>query len=184
MSIRTLLLAALCLPALALADAPPASTAPAATTTAAPAVSTTAQLGKVDVTGTRPLVEVLQQMKTAIDAPYNNDPKHYDDMVCRIVDNDGFRAQGAVLDCGTQGYYAMRREILHRDMDPGEDVSLSNTPTRGHPWHIVRLLNHEQLAALRKVLGKLPAPGKGEVEILDDAAPGPAASTAPAAATH
>src|ERR1700743_750372 len=124
MSIRTLLLAALCLPALALADAPPASTAPAATTTAAPAVSTTAQLGKVDVTGPRPLVEVLQQMKTAIDAPYNNDPKHYDDMVCRIVDNDGFRAQGAVLDCGTQGYYALRRARLPRDMDPGEDVSL------------------------------------------------------------
>ena len=98
-------------------------------------------------------------------------------MVCRIMDNDGFRAQGAVLDCGTQGYYGMRREILHRDMDPTEDVDSTNTPTRGHPWHIVRLLNHEQLAALRKVLGKLPPPGKGEVEILDDTTPPPPPAT-------
>ena len=68
----------------------------------------------------------------------------------------------------------MRRGIYHRDMDATEDPSLSDTPTLGHPWHIVRLLNHEQLEALRSVLGKLPAPGKGEVEILDEA---PAPST-------
>lgn len=176
MAIRTLFAAALCLPVLALADASAPVAAPAATTMGVPVGSTTAQLGKVEVTGTKPLVEILQQMKTAINAPYSNDPKHYDDMVCRIEENGGYRAQGALLDCGTQGYYSMRRGILHRDMDPTEDVDSTTTTTLGHPWHIVRLLNQDQLAALRKVLGKLPEPGKGEVEILDDTTPPPAAT--------
>lgn len=172
MMVRVLLLATgLWIPVAALADAPSGASTPA------PAAASTAQLGQVDVTGTRPLVELLQQMKTAIDAPFTNDPKHYDDLVCRIVDNDGYRAQGAVLDCGTQGYYSMRRTILHRDMVPTEDVDMTTTTTLGHPWHVERLLNHEQLAALRKVLGKLPAPGKGDVEILDDRSPAPAAAT-------
>jgi hypothetical protein len=135
---------------------------------AAPAAASTAQLGKVEVTGTKPLVQVLQQMKTAIDAPYSNDPKHYDDMVCRIEENSGFRAQGAVLDCGTQGWFNMQRSIYNRDMAPAEDVNSTTTTTLGHPWHIVRLLNHEQLAALRAVLAKLPPPGKGDVQVIDD----------------
>ena len=187
---RTLMALLLCLPAAAFADTPAPSlptATPARAASTAPAAGSTAELGKVQVTGTKPLVELLQQMKTAINAPFTNDPKHYDDMVCRIENNEGFRAQGLVLDCGTQGYYSMRRAIIHRDMDVSEDVNSAGTPTLGHPWHIVRLLNHEQVAALRKVLGKLPEPGKGDVEVLDDTASAPAstASTpAPAATSH
>ena len=176
---RMFIVMVLLLPVAASADAPAATSRSAVT--AAPAASTaagsTAELGKVEVTGTKPLVEILQQMKTAINAPFTNDPKHYDDMVCRIENNEGFRAQGVVLDCGTQGYYSMRREIMHRDMQVTEDVAAAGTPTLGHPWHIVRLLNHEQVAALRKVLGKLPEPGKGDVEVLDDPTPSPAPAT-------
>ena len=142
--------------------------APAAATTPTPVAASTAQLGQVDVTGMKPMVEVLQQMKTAINAPFSNDPKHYDDMVCRIEDNSGFRAQGALLDCGTQGWFNMQHSIIHRDMDATADPRLATTPTLGHPWHIQRLLNHEQLAALRAVLAKLPLPDKGDVQIVDD----------------
>ncbi|HEY4128573.1 MAG TPA: hypothetical protein VGN70_11040 [Gammaproteobacteria bacterium] len=167
---RTLaaLCTAICL-STAWADAPaiPAS-APVAVSKAAAAASDTAQLGEIHVRGLKPMVEVLQQMKTAIDAPFSNDPKHYDDMVCRIEDNSGYTAQGAMLDCGTQGWFNMQRGILHRDMDVAADPRLASSPTLGHPWHIVRLLNHEQLAALRSVLAKLPLPGKGEVQIVDD----------------
>lgn len=179
MILRSIILATALCPALALADAP--VTAPASATTAAPAAESTAQLGEVEVRSIKPLVEILEQMKTAIDAPYDNNPKHYDNMVCHLRESEGYRAQGMILDCGTQGWYAMQRNIRERDMNVVEDTSLSTTPNLGHPWHIERLLNHEQLAALRKVLGKLPEPGKGDVQIvLDDSAP--AASTAPAAA--
>ena len=169
---RLLVASVLYLPAVTQATAPAPGSRPAV-----PAAGNIAELGKVEVTGTKPLVELLQQMKTAIDAPFSNDSKHYDDMVCRIVDNDGYRAQGAVLDCGTQGYYSMRRGILRRDMKLNADVDTTSTATLGHPWHIVRLLNHEQLASLRKVLGKLPPPGKGDVEVLDDLTPAPAATS-------
>jgi hypothetical protein len=164
MRILAALVTALCISP-AWADAP---VAPAAATTLVPAAASTAELGEVHVKGLKPMVEVLQQMKTAINAPFSNDPKHYDDMVCRIEDNSGFRAEGALLDCGTQGWFNMQHSIIHRDMDVTADPKLAGTPNLGHPWHIQRLLNHEQLAALRAVLAKLPAPGKGDVQIVDD----------------
>jgi hypothetical protein len=167
---RTLaaLCTAICLSS-AWADAPaiPAS-APVAVSKAAAATSDTAQLGEIHVQGLRPVVEVLQQMKTAIGAPFSNDPKHYDDLVCRFDDNSGYTAQGAWLECGTQGWFGMQRIRQTQAMNPLDMVSNKPTATLGHPWHILRLLNHEQLAALRSVLAKLPLPGKGEVQIVDD----------------
>lgn len=153
---------------------------PAAATARAPAASSTARLGQIDVKSIRPLVEVLEQMKTAITTPYDNDPKHYDNLVCRLRDPIDGRATGKILDCGTQGWYAMQRNIRARDMNVVEDTSLTTTSTLGHPWHIERLLNFKQLAALREVLGKLPPPGKGDVEVqLEDDQPAPPAATAP-----
>ena len=118
-------------------------------------------------------------MKVALKAPFDNSPKHYDDMVCRIRDNDGFRAQGVLLECGTQGWFSMHRSGYHQNMaitDP-DNAAITNL---GHPWHIIRLLNHEQVDALRSVLGELPAPGKGDVQVVGSEAqtPAPAASTA------
>ena len=152
------------------ADTPetPPSTATAGAATHTALNST--KLGKIQVKGLMPMVEVLQQMKVAIDAPFSDDPKHYDDMVCRFADNEGFRAQGKLLDCGTQGWFGMRRGAYHQNM--GMDPDTSATPNLGHPWHIVRMLDQEQLAALRAVLAKLPEPGKGGVKIIgDDTAP-------------
>ncbi len=163
-----------------------ASAQAAAPVTPAPAAVTgTLQLGDVEVKSLRATVELLEEMKTAIKRPFDNDPAHYDDMVCLLKDNDGFRAQGMVLECGTQGWFGMQREIHNRDMSVTEDASLTTTPALGHPWHVERLLDHEQLAALRKMLGVLPETGKGDVQVVDDlhGTPAPSAATAPNGST-
>jgi hypothetical protein len=180
---RAVLILCLCAPALA-------GAAPSAgTTTAAPAAATsTAQLGQIEVDSIKPLVETLEQMKLAMTTPFDNDPKHYDVMVCRLKTAIDSRAGGRILECGTQGWFNMQRSIYAREMNVVTDPSMTGTPTLGHPWHSERLLNFKQLQALRAVLGKLPEPGKGDVEVvLDDAVP--AATTgsptpAPAAATQ
>ncbi|HEY3646111.1 MAG TPA: hypothetical protein VGM16_12300 [Gammaproteobacteria bacterium] len=121
------------------------------------------------------MVQVLEEMKLAIKRPFDNDPAHYDDMVCFIKDNSGYRAQGAILECGSQGWFAMQRGIHARDMNVTEQTDLTTSPNLGHPWHVERLLDHRQLAALRKVLGLLPEHGKGDVQVVEDApAPAPA----------
>lgn len=143
-------------------------TARADASTTAPAATGKLELGGIDVKGIRATVELLEDMKLAIKRPFDNDPAHYDDMVCLIKENDGFRAQGAVLECGTQGWFNMQRTVSERDMTLSAHPDLVATTTLGHPWHVERLLNHQQLAALRQVLGVLPAPGKGDVEVVTD----------------
>jgi hypothetical protein len=146
--------------------------------TAAPPAASATELGKVEVQGHKPRLESLQQMKAAIDTPFSNDPKHYDDMVCRLEDNLSSHVQGMVLDCGTQGWFGMRRSIYRRDMMMTPNPDLSSTPPLGHPWHILRALNPEQVTALRKMLGTLPPPEKGDLEVEGDGTPAPAAGTA------
>ena len=174
-----ILLACLCTPVWADAPAPATTAAPAA-------ASKTLELGSIEAKGLRATVEVLEDVKLAIKRPFDNDPAHYDDMVCLIKDNDGFRAQGAILECGSQGWFAMQREIHARDMSVTEQTDLTSTPTLGHPWHVERLLNHDQLGALRTVLGLLPEPGRGDVQVVDDlhGEKAPAASTAQGANRH
>jgi len=170
---RPLIALVLCAPALAWADAPAAGTA-----TAAPAAGTT-QLGSIQVNSIKPLVETLEQVKLAMTTPFDNDPKHYDVMVCRLKTAIDSRAGGRILECGTQGWFNMQRTIYAREMNVVQDPGMTATPALGHPWHTERLLDFKQLAALRQVLGKLPQPGKGDVEVvLDDAQPAPTAATA------
>ncbi|HEY3858226.1 MAG TPA: hypothetical protein VGM47_01290 [Gammaproteobacteria bacterium] len=146
----------------------PAPTAPSP----APAAASTAKLGKVEVTGMKPLVETLREVKVAVKRPFDNNPAHFDDMVCRLetgADTDS-RA-GAVLECGTQGWYGMRRnEYLFGNFGHGA-VAVS---TLGHPWHVVRALNMKQVTALRTLLKEVPAPGEGDVQVIDDQAATPA----------
>jgi hypothetical protein len=169
---RTLLALLFSTPVLAFAAVPAVSTPPAA--------ATTTQLGQVEVNSIKPLVETLEQMKVAMTTPLDNDPKHYDVMVCRLKTSIDSRAGGRILECGTQGWFNMQRSIYAREMNVVVDPSMTGTPTLGHPWHSERLLNFKQLQALRAVLGKLPEPGKGDVEVvLDETQPAPAAGTAP-----
>ena len=173
---RLLLVLGFCAPAFAIAGAPAAGTR-------APAAGTTAQLGQIEVNSIKPLVETLEQVKVAMTTPLDNDPKHYDVMVCRLKTSIDSRAGGRILECGTQGWFNMQRSIYAREMNVVTDPSMTSTPTLGHPWHTERLLNFKQLQALRQVLGKLPEPGKGDVEVVLDDAPVAGTQKAPASAT-
>lgn len=164
--------------------APPTATQAAPAAAAKPGKSTKLNkidIGKVNVNAMRQTVETLREMKGALQAPFSNDPKHYDDMVCRFDDNEGFRAQGVLLECGTQGWFSMRRGAHTVGDMSGADAS---PVTLGHPWHTMRLLNHEQAQSLRELLKLLPPPGQGDVQLLDHGLhagtrAAPAASTAP-----
>lgn len=163
MDARLLVKTALLCGAFSLAPAWADTPAPTAASKAASAQGM--ELGQVQVKGTAATVEVLREMKNAIKAPFDNDPTHYDDMVCVIKDDDGFRAQGKLLECGTQGWFGMeRRRRTFGDLLGNK----TPVPTLGHPWHVERLLDYDQLAALRELLKTLPAPGEGDVQVVDD----------------
>jgi hypothetical protein len=133
------------------APAPPSS---------APAAGSTAQLGKIDVKGLKVLVETLREVKVAVKRPFGNDPAHFDDMVCRLGDDEGSHIS-MVLECGTQGWFSMRRDQYL--FGGGYAVV-----TLGHPWHMIRPLTPRQMKTLRDLLREIPAPGKGDVKVLDD----------------
>ncbi|MGH8373478.1 MAG: hypothetical protein ACRETO_12205 [Gammaproteobacteria bacterium] len=130
--------------------------APAATSLAKPA---TTNLSKVQVTGIRELVHTLQTVKVALKRHFNNDPKRVNEMICEI--NGGLNP---TLECGTQGWYRMRREAYHLGFLPagngfaGGELGQAAVPYLGHPWHVVHPVNHTQLMYLRKLLKKLPSP--------------------------
>src|SRR5579859_7839010 len=88
--------------------------APGAAAGTAPAASQTGNgksvhLGKIEVTGVKPLVEFLQEIKVAVKRPFDNDPAHFDDMVCRLGDDQLGSHMSSTLECGTQGWFSMRR---------------------------------------------------------------------------
>lgn len=51
--------------------------------------------------------------------PFDNDPKHYDVMICRLKTAIDSRAGGRILECGTQGWFNMQRSIYACEMNVG-----------------------------------------------------------------
>lgn len=154
--------------------------APAAATSAAPTPTDfkpgegkQVHLGKIQVPGVKPLVETLQEIKLAVKRPFDNDPAHFDDMVCRLGDGTLGSHAGMTLECGTQGWFSMSRDAMQLGMMGGSNA----VSTLGHPWHTIRYLSSHQLKTLRDLLRELPPPGQGEVQVIDDstAPPTPAA---------
>lgn len=150
------------LDAVAPAMAPPTATA----ATPYAGKSRNVRLGKIQVSGMKTLVETLQEIKVAVKRPFDNDPAHFDEMVCRLDDRQMDTHIGAVLECGTQGWFRMRRDEFQYGgaMSDGA-VSAS---ALGHPWHTERALNPQQASALRSLLKGLPAPGAGKVQLVVD----------------
>src|SRR5690242_11941718 len=96
--------------ATAWADGPAPSLAPAAASAAPPPAgdSKEVQLGKIQVhSDPQALVQTLREIKVAVKRPFDNVPAHFDDMVCRIDSGEGH--MGVALECGTQGWFSMRR---------------------------------------------------------------------------
>ena len=158
------------LPALALeGPVPAAGTRATAATTPAPAQPTTnsknVHLGKIDVQGLQPLVQTLQEIKVAVKRPFDNEPAHFDDMVCRLGDGSLGSHMSSTLECGTEGWFAMRRNQYLFGNGWGGEAAVS---TLGHPWHTVRALNPHQMMVLRELLRELPPPGQGPVEVVGD----------------
>ncbi len=132
----------------------------------------TARLGKINVTAMKKLVQTLQQVKVALNTPFTDSAKDVNQMVCLLhTGMHGMRVMGdATLECGTQGWFSMRRSGTQLGLGPqlgGMSEETDAAPTLGHPWHSIRLINYRQLMVLRALLKQLPAPGKGTVMVVD-----------------
>lgn len=160
---------------------------PPSESTAAPAAGTHApaqpgakpasiELGKVNVTAMRRMIETLEQVKVALKRPFDDDPKHVDHMVCRLH-LAAFVNTEAELECGNQGWFSSRRDLTQRALAGGGGFAqalnanweATNGPTSeyGHRWHSTRTLTRSQLVFFRQLLKALPAPGTGKVVIVD-----------------
>src|SRR5579859_5808489 len=98
MRILAALLTVLCM-STAWADAPALATV-RALAPASPKHLDKIQLGKIEVEGMKPLVEALQEIKVAVKRPFDNDPAHFDDMVCRLGDDQLGSHMSSTLECG------------------------------------------------------------------------------------
>lgn len=158
-------------PAWGLAGPAPMTAAPASTSASAavtaknfqPGQGKSVHLGKIEVPGVKPLVETLQEIKVAVKRPFDNDPAHFDDMVCRLDAGTLDSHAGTTLECGTQGWFSMRRN--QNQFGNGDAAAVA---ALGHPWHTVRRLSGRQVKTLREVLRELPLPAHGEVQVIDD----------------
>ncbi|MDE1984842.1 MAG: hypothetical protein KGL98_11660 [Gammaproteobacteria bacterium] len=170
-----------------LMSAGPWIAAAAQSTTSAPVAGTqtpalpsakpvTMELGKVNVIAMRRMIQTLQQVKVALKRPFDDNPKHVDDMVCRLHPAS-FRHNQEVLECGNEGWFSSRRDITQRALAGGDWQRAANADSEvandgpsqeyGHPWHAIRALTGTQLMYFRQVLNALPAPGQGMVTVFD-----------------
>jgi hypothetical protein len=175
-SLSLVLLSLIAAPAWALeGPVPSASTATTsvATTPVAfqPGKGKSVHLGKIEVPGIKAQVETLQEVKLAVKRPFDDDPAHFDDMVCRLGGDELGSHTSRTLECGTQGWFGMRRNAYgYGGAMENDAVAVS---TLGHPWHVVRYLKSGEEKVIRDLLRELPAPGKGEVKVIDDDPPAP-----------
>ncbi|MGB9429710.1 MAG: hypothetical protein WCC11_07530 [Gammaproteobacteria bacterium] len=161
----------------ALADNPPTNTVTAAAvnnlSTANSAKTQTANLGKINVTAMRELVKTLQVVKVALNEPFSTSRDKADVVVCRIIEGHGYlnvqERMGAVLECGTNSWFTWQSDKCRigglAACTP--NGTLTAAYKRKGAWHSMRALNLRQVMALRQLLKELPAPGKGNVVVVD-----------------
>ncbi len=151
---------------------------PATTMTASPSAASVekpqnANLGNINVTATRALIKTMQVVKVALNQPFSNSSDKADAVICRIITGHGHldvqERMGAVLECGTNSWFTWQRETCNNG---GLMACTTGGPgaaayKRKGAWHSLRALNLQQLMALRKLLKELPAPGQGEVVVVD-----------------
>lgn len=160
--------------------ASPSASNASASKTSSPSTSSTktppsAQLGKINVKATRELIKTLRVVKVAMHESYSDSPDKANVMVCRIITGHGHvnveERMGAVLECGSNSWFTWKRENCRNSNNMADctaDISSTAYKRKG-AWHSMRELNFKQLAALRQLLKTLPAPGKGQVVLVDAA---------------
>ena len=135
--------------------------------------SQNANLGNINVTATRELIKTMQVVKVALNQSFSNSSDMADVVVCRIISGhehmDVQERMGAVLECGTNSWFTWQRETCRNG---GLAACAPNGAgaaayKRKSAWHSMRALNLQQLMALRELLKELPAPGKGDVVVVD-----------------
>ncbi|MGH8293683.1 MAG: hypothetical protein ACRESA_09475 [Gammaproteobacteria bacterium] len=154
---------------------PPAAPAPAASTHSLPqrsAQPASTELGKVNVKGTKELIRSLEVVKVALKQPFSSDPAQANTVVCRIIQGHGHvhveERMGAMLECGTNSWYLWRKDAC-RDVGLAQCASgMSGSAfKRQGAWHSLRPLSLRQVMYMRQLLKELPAPGKGDVVVVD-----------------
>jgi hypothetical protein len=152
------------------ADPAAPAPAPAAATASPPAIRTKLDLGKVSVNANmQEVVQALRVIKVALKQPLDSNPAKADDVLCRIYIDPtltGTRTEN-VLECGTEGWFIGRWDKYSGVFQGGglNNPDSAGALTHGHPWHSVKMINHEQLMHLRALLKILPPPGQGTVII-------------------
>ena len=130
------------------------------------------ELGKINVKGTKELIRSLEVVKVALKQPFSSDPAEANTVVCRIIHGHGHvhvdERMGAVLECGTNSWYSWRKDTCH---NVGLAQCGSGAPgsafKRPGAWHSLRPLSLRQVMYMRQLLKELPAPGKGDVVVVD-----------------
>jgi len=135
--------------------------------------SKTTNLGKINVTAMRELIKTLQVVKVALNEPHSTSRDKANVVVCRIITGHGHMAvqerMGAVLECGTNSWYTWHSDKCR--IGSWAACTPNGLPAAAYKrkgaWHSMHALNFQQLMALRALLSKLPAPGKGGVVVVD-----------------
>jgi hypothetical protein len=161
-------LALFCLASAHAADVPPA--------TSTAAVPQTLDLGSVHVEGKIQVAQVLATIKQALKAPDSTDPKHRNDLVCRLVRD--LADPRTYLDCATNSNNQQRRNSTQMARMAAVCTS-QKCDSAGDMTAIAHTLVGNQPGERLHVMVK-PHDFR---ELLDSVTAAPAASTAPAAAT-
>lgn len=132
-----------------------------------------ADLGTINVTATRELIKTKQVVKIALNQPFSNSSDKAIEVVCRIITGHGHldvqERMGAVLEGGTNSWFTWPRATCTNGGLAACTTGVPGTAAykRKVAWHSMRVLNLQQLMALRMLLMELPAPGQGDVEVVD-----------------
>lgn len=129
-------------------------------------------LGDIKITGQKVIVAALQQIKVALDRPFDTSKEHENDVVCRISSDTGFREHQYLICASNKQFTRMRYEEQQKLLDansrmgqkgnaPGnkvgvDDEVLLENLTAQNPDHVLRMpLDASKFKAL---LQRIPAP--------------------------